>query len=145
MCLHSRITIRSGAYSSNEGDFGQLPLYDTRPWSRGLFLNLTDNLTFEKIAVALSREDIEYIAHLARLEVSEPDVPAYADKLGRIIEFIDELGQADTAALVPMAHPLDMSQRLRVDEVTETSERDRYQANAPETENGLYVVPRVVE
>ena len=82
MCLHSRITIRSGAYSSNEGDFGQLPLYDTRPRSRGLFLNLSDNRTFEKIAVALSREDIEYIAHLARLEVSEPDVPAYADKLG---------------------------------------------------------------
>ena len=96
-------------------------------------------------AVALSREDIEYIAHLARLEVGEADVPAYADKLGRIIEFIDELGQADTADLVPMAHPLDMSQRLRVDEVTESDERDRFQANAPETANGLYVVPRVVE
>jgi len=95
--------------------------------------------------VALSREDIEYIAHLARLEVSEADVPAYADKLGRIIEFIDELGQADTADLVPMAHPLAMSQRLRVDEVTESDERDRFQANAPETANGLYVVPRVVE
>jgi aspartyl-tRNA(Asn)/glutamyl-tRNA(Gln) amidotransferase subunit C len=95
--------------------------------------------------VALSREDIEYIAHLARLEVGEADVPAYADKLGRIIEFIDELGQADTADLVPMAHPLDMSQRLRVDEVTESDERDRFQANAPETANGLYVVPRVVE
>ena len=95
--------------------------------------------------MALSREDIEYIAHLARLEVGEADVPAYADKLGRIIEFIDELGQADTADLVPMAHPLDMSQRLRVDEVTESDERDRFQANAPETANGLYVVPRVVE
>jgi len=95
--------------------------------------------------VTLSRQDIEYIAHLARLEVSESDVPAYVDKLGRIIEFIDELGQADTADMVPMAHPLDMSQRLRADEVTESDERDRYQANAPETENGVYVVPRVVE
>ena len=95
--------------------------------------------------MTLSREDIEYIAHLARLEVSESDVPAYVDKLGRIIEFIDELGQADTADMVPMAHPLDMSQRLRADEVTESDERDRYQANAPETENGVYVVPRVVE
>ena len=95
--------------------------------------------------MTLSREDIEYIAHLARLEVSKSDVPAYVDKLGRIIEFIDELGQADTAAMVPMAHPLDMSQRLRADEVTESDERDRYQANAPETENGVYVVPRVVE
>ena len=95
--------------------------------------------------MTLSREDIEYIAHLARLEVSESDVPAYVDKLGRIIEFIDELGQADTVDMVPMAHPLDMSQRLRADEVTESDERDRYQANAPETENGVYVVPRVVE
>jgi len=95
--------------------------------------------------VALSREEIEYIAHLARLEVSEAEVPVYADKLGKIIEFIDELGRADTGELVPMAHPLDMSQRLRADEVTESIERERYQANAPETENGLYVVPRVVE
>jgi aspartyl-tRNA(Asn)/glutamyl-tRNA(Gln) amidotransferase subunit C len=95
--------------------------------------------------VALTRENIEYIAHLARLEVGEADVPAYADKLSKIIEFIDELGQAETADLVPMAHPLDMSQRLRADEVTESDERDRYQANAPETSNGLYVVPRVVE
>ena len=95
--------------------------------------------------MALTRENIEYIAHLARLEVGEADVPAYADKLSKIIEFIDELGQAETADLVPMAHPLDMSQRLRADEVTESDERDRYQANAPETSNGLYVVPRVVE
>ena len=95
--------------------------------------------------MTLSRQDIEYIAHLARLEVSESDVPAYVDKLGRIIDFIDELGQADTVDMVPMAHPLDMSQRLRADEVTESDERDRYQANAPETENGVYVVPRVVE
>jgi len=95
--------------------------------------------------VALSREEIEYIAHLARLEVSEAEVPVYADKLGKIIEFIAELGQADTGELVPMAHPLDMSQRLRPDEVTESIERERYQANAPETENGLYIVPRVIE
>ena len=95
--------------------------------------------------MALSREEIEYIARLAQLEVSEAEVPVYADKLGKIIEFIDELGQADTGALAPMAHPLDMSQRLRVDAVTESNEREHYQANAPETENGLYVVPRVVE
>ena len=95
--------------------------------------------------MSLSREDIEYIAHLARLEVGEADVPAYADKLGRIIEFIDELGRADTGDLLPMAHPLAMSQRLRADVVTESDDREHYQANAPETANGLYIVPRVVE
>ena len=95
--------------------------------------------------MALSKQDIDYIAHLARLEVADADVADYKDKLGRIIEFIDELSQADTADMVPMAHPLDMSQRLRPDEVTESDDRDRFQANAPETEKGLYVVPRIVE
>jgi aspartyl-tRNA(Asn)/glutamyl-tRNA(Gln) amidotransferase subunit C len=95
--------------------------------------------------VTLSAKDIEYIAHLARLEVDGADVPAYADKLGKIIEFIDELASADTGELLPMAHPLEMRQRLRPDEVTETDRRDYYQKNAPETANGLYVVPRVVE
>ena len=99
----------------------------------------------EDDAVALSKQDIEYIAHLARLEVTEAEIPAYTEKLGKIIDFIDELGAADTDDLLPMAHPLDMSQRLRADEVTEINERDRYQENAPQTQDGLYVVPRVVE
>ncbi len=73
-----------------------------------------------KYSVSITRKDIEYIAHLA-------------------------LEQADTADLVPMAHPLDMTQRLRADEVTATDERDRYQQNATETRDGLYIVPRVVE
>jgi aspartyl-tRNA(Asn)/glutamyl-tRNA(Gln) amidotransferase subunit C len=95
--------------------------------------------------VALSKQDIDYIAHLARLEVADADLPDYQDKLGKIIEFIDELGEAETDAIVPMAHPLAMSQRLRPDEVTESNQRDRYQQNTDTTINGLYVVPRVVE
>jgi aspartyl-tRNA(Asn)/glutamyl-tRNA(Gln) amidotransferase subunit C len=95
--------------------------------------------------VTLSAKDIEYIAHLARLEIDQADVPAYADKLGKIIDFIDELASADTGELVPMAHPLQMRQRLRPDAVIETDQRDYYQENAPETAGGLYVVPRVVE
>ena len=95
--------------------------------------------------MALSKQDIEYIAHLARLEISPDEVPDYQAKLDKIIEFIDELEQADTGDLLPMAHPLDMSQRLRADEVTATDQRDRYQQNATEKAHGLYVVPRVVE
>jgi aspartyl-tRNA(Asn)/glutamyl-tRNA(Gln) amidotransferase subunit C len=95
--------------------------------------------------VALSKQDIEYIAHLASLEVSEGEIPDYAAKLGKIIEFIAELDQAETGDLLPMAHPLAMSQRLRADEVTQSNERDLYQANASQTIDGLYVVPRVVE
>ena len=95
--------------------------------------------------MSLTAKEIEYIAHLARLEVGEKEVPAYADKLSKIIDFIDELGAAKTDDLLPMAHPLDMSQRLRADEVTEPNHRDEYQKNAPSTSQGLYVVPRVVE
>jgi aspartyl-tRNA(Asn)/glutamyl-tRNA(Gln) amidotransferase subunit C len=95
--------------------------------------------------VALSSKDIEHIAHLARLDVADAEVAGYQDKLGKIIDFIDALAKADTDAIVPMAHPLDMSQRLRADEVTEVNQRDRYQQNAEVTIDGLYVVPRVVE
>jgi len=95
--------------------------------------------------VVLSKDDIDYIAHLARLEISTDEVADYSAKLGKIIDFINELDKADTGDLLPMAHPLDMSQRLRPDEVTETDQRDTYQQNATEKSAGLYVVPRVVE
>jgi len=95
--------------------------------------------------VSISRTDIEHIAHLARLDLAEEDIPAYTDKLGRIIDFIDALDAADTGDLLPMAHPLEMSQRLRADDVTEGNDRDRYQQNARDTQDGLYIVPRVVE
>jgi aspartyl-tRNA(Asn)/glutamyl-tRNA(Gln) amidotransferase subunit C len=98
-----------------------------------------------KTVVALSKEDVEYIANLAKLEIGVAEIPAYTDKLGRIIEFIDELSAVELADIVPMAHPLAMSQRLRPDVVTETDERERYQENAPETLDGLYIVPRVLE
>ena len=85
------------------------------------------------------------IAHLARLDIGSAEVSDYEAKLTKIIDFIHELEKADTGDLLPMAHPLDMEQRLRVDEVTETDHRDEYQQNAAETANGLDVVPRVVE
>ncbi len=95
--------------------------------------------------MALSKQEIEYIAHLARLEIDPGEIPDYEAKLGKIIDFIDDLEKADTDKLLPMAHPLAMSQRLRADEVTQSDERDRLQANASETSGGLYVVPRVIE
>lgn len=95
--------------------------------------------------MSLSKDEVQYIAHLARLEVSESEMSAYTEKLGKIIEFIDELSAANTGDLLPMAHPVQMAQRLRPDEVTEGNNRDYIQENAPEVADGLYVVPRVVE
>ena len=95
--------------------------------------------------MALSKQEIDYIAQLARLEISPAEIPLYIDKLGRIVDFIHELSAAETDGLVPMAHPLDMSQRLRDDEVTAVDERDRFQQNSAATAQGLYLVPRVIE
>jgi aspartyl-tRNA(Asn)/glutamyl-tRNA(Gln) amidotransferase subunit C len=95
--------------------------------------------------MALTTRDVEHIAHLARLEVSGDEIADYVDKLSNIIDLVAELGALDTTDVVPMAHPLDMVQRLRPDEVTEQDERDFYQQNAPSTGRGYYRVPKVIE
>jgi len=93
----------------------------------------------------LSRHEVESIAHLARLQITEDQVPVYVQNLSRIIDFVNQLERADTEGVEPMAHPLNMTQPLRVDEVIESDQRDLYQENAPATEAGLYLVPRVIE
>jgi aspartyl-tRNA(Asn)/glutamyl-tRNA(Gln) amidotransferase subunit C len=95
--------------------------------------------------VALTRRDVDHIAHLARLAMSEEEGIDYVAKLSRILEFVDQLKQVDTGGVQPMAHPLDMAQRLRPDEITEGDQRELFQRNAPQAENGLYLVPRVIE
>lgn len=93
----------------------------------------------------LSRHEVESIAHLARLEISADEVPVYVDNLSRIIDFVQQLEQADTEGVTPMAHPLNMTQPLREDAVAETDRRALYQQNAQAVESGLYLVPRVIE
>jgi aspartyl-tRNA(Asn)/glutamyl-tRNA(Gln) amidotransferase subunit C len=93
----------------------------------------------------LTRQDVEQIAHLARLEINAAEIDGVVDKLCRIVEFVDQLQAADTGAVEPMAHPLDVAQRLRPDEVTESDHRDLYQQNSSAVADGLYTVPRVIE
>lgn len=96
--------------------------------------------------MSLTRSDIDKIAHLARLELTETEIPVYVDSLSRIIDFVGELDRADTRGIDPMAHPLPgLAQRLRPDEALETDQRGRYQRNAPQVEAGLYLVPKVIE
>jgi aspartyl-tRNA(Asn)/glutamyl-tRNA(Gln) amidotransferase subunit C len=96
--------------------------------------------------MALTREQIAGIAALARLELSAQEIPVYQESLSSILEFVGALDACDTADIVPMAHPLPgLSQRLRPDVVTEQDRRDLYQANAPQTAAGLYLVPKVIE
>lgn len=95
--------------------------------------------------MSLSRAEVENIAHLARLAISEDQIPVYAENLSRIIDFVDQLNSVDTGDTIPMAHPLNMAQRLRGDDVTESDHREQYQANASRVEAGLYLVPKVIE
>jgi aspartyl-tRNA(Asn)/glutamyl-tRNA(Gln) amidotransferase subunit C len=94
----------------------------------------------------LTRQDVEKIAHLARLAITEREMPVYVTSLSSIVNFVDELSRAETGAVLPMAHPLDgQHQRLRADAVSESDNREKYQANAPAVQAGLYIVPRVIE
>jgi len=95
--------------------------------------------------VSLTKEQVHHIATLARLQLEDGEFDDVVEKLSNIVEFVDQLQAAPTDDVVPMAHPLNMSQRLRPDAVTETDQRDFVQQNAPSTEEGYYLVPKVIE
>ena len=95
--------------------------------------------------MALEHSDVLRAAHLARLGLASQDAEAYVEDLDRILAMVAQLQQVDTDGVAPLAHPLEATQRLRADEVTESNQRERFQQVAPATEQGLYLVPRVVE
>jgi aspartyl-tRNA(Asn)/glutamyl-tRNA(Gln) amidotransferase subunit C len=102
--------------------------------------------TCTELRVSLTRHDVENIAHLARLAISEAQLPVYVDSLSKILSLVEQLDAADTATVEPMAHPLaDQVQRMRPDEVLDVEQREKYQRNAPRVEAGLYLVPKVIE
>jgi aspartyl-tRNA(Asn)/glutamyl-tRNA(Gln) amidotransferase subunit C len=95
--------------------------------------------------VSLDKNQVQQIAMLARLKLGEDEYAESVEKLSRIVDFVAHLAEADTSGVIPMAHPLDIAQRLRPDVVTEPDDRDRYQENAPAVMDGLYLVPKVIE
>lgn len=95
--------------------------------------------------MALDRSDVEKIAHLARLGLNDADIPRTTEALNSILGLIDQMQAVDTTGIEPLAHPLEANQRLRADVVTESNHREAYQSIAPAVENGLYLVPKVIE
>lgn len=95
--------------------------------------------------MALERSEVEKIAHLARLGLSDSELPQTTATLNSILGLIDTMQAVDTTGIEPLAHPLETTQRLRADAVTEANQRDTYQAIAPAVESGLYLVPKVIE
>ncbi|NBV75867.1 MAG: Asp-tRNA(Asn)/Glu-tRNA(Gln) amidotransferase subunit GatC [Methylococcaceae bacterium] len=95
--------------------------------------------------MSLTANDVKKIAHLARLGIEESQIEHYAQDLSKVLDLMTQMSQTNTQDVKPMAHPLDQIQRLRPDSVSETNQRDNFQAIAPQTEAGLYLVPKVIE
>jgi aspartyl-tRNA(Asn)/glutamyl-tRNA(Gln) amidotransferase subunit C len=95
--------------------------------------------------VSLQPEDIQKLGQLARLRIEPLKLPDLIAKLSGILDFVDQLKLAETEAVLPMAHPLDRTQRLRPDTVTESDRHALYQQNAAQVERSLYLVPKVIE
>ena len=95
--------------------------------------------------MSLNSADIKRIAHLARIEVSDTEAEATLSKLTGILGLIEQMQAVDTTGIVPMSHSQDVTQRLREDVVTETNQRELFQSIAPSVEEGLYLVPKVIE
>jgi aspartyl-tRNA(Asn)/glutamyl-tRNA(Gln) amidotransferase subunit C len=95
--------------------------------------------------MSVEQTDIEKIATLARIRIEQHDIPEVASRLNDILAMVDTMQAVDTSDVEPMANPLDACQRLRADIVTEINQRERFQAIAPNAEQGLYLVPKVIE
>ncbi|NCS65798.1 MAG: Asp-tRNA(Asn)/Glu-tRNA(Gln) amidotransferase GatCAB subunit C [Hydrogenophilales bacterium CG03_land_8_20_14_0_80_62_28] len=95
--------------------------------------------------MSLSIDDVNRIAHLARIRVSGDEAVQYQGQLNGIFDLIAQMQAVDTAGVAPMAHARDLFQRLRADVVTEPNRREAFQSVAPQVADGLYLVPKVIE
>ena len=95
--------------------------------------------------MSIDQDEIEKIAELARIRIADDQIGEVTRRITAILGMVDQLQSVDTRDVTPMANPLDATARLRADEVTQTNLRDDFQAIAPAVENGLYLVPKVID
>ena len=95
--------------------------------------------------MSINKDQIKYLSLLSRMDIQESEINDVEEKLTKIIDFVDQLQSIDTDEIEPMAHPLNQSQRLRVDKVVEENNRDKIQKNTKSKERGMYIVPKVIE
>ena len=95
--------------------------------------------------MSIEVDEVKKIAKLAALNVDDADIQSYATNLSNILDMVAQMEVVDTTGVTPMSHPFDAVQRLREDEVTDFNRREDFQAIAPATEDGLYLVPKVIE
>ncbi len=95
--------------------------------------------------MSINKDEIKYLSLLSRMDIDKNEIKDIEEKLTKIIDFVDQLQTISTDNIEPMAHPLNQSQRLRIDEVTETNDRENIQKNAQQIEKGMYLVPKVID
>ena len=95
--------------------------------------------------MSIDTDTLLRVAHLARLRLEPEQLPQLHERIDRVLAMVDQLQAVDTSGVAPMAHPRDATQRLRPDAVTESDQRELLMASAPLREQGLYLVPRVIE
>ena len=95
--------------------------------------------------MAIEQDEIEKIAELARISIAEDQIGELTQRITEILAMVDQLQAVDTRGVAPMANPLDATARLRADKITESNQRDAFQAIAPAVEAGLYLVPKVID
>jgi len=95
--------------------------------------------------MALDNDTVHNIARLARLQINNSEVEKYASELGNILALVEQMEACDTSGIEPMTHPFDATLRLREDAITENNQRDKFQSIAPEAQDGLYLVPKVID
>lgn len=94
--------------------------------------------------MAISREQVQYVAHLARLEFSESELDRFTEELSKILDYMEKLSELDTSGVEPTYHALNLENRFREDEVRPSSDPEEVLSNAPEKEGFSFVVPRVI-
>ena len=95
--------------------------------------------------MSIDKSDIEHLCNLSKLNLDDEEQSLFLSQMQSILDMIEELQEVDTGDIEPMAHPLQMTQRLRDDEVTEFNDREKYQQNTAFAEDGFYKVPKVIE
>lgn len=95
--------------------------------------------------MSLDTKDVQKIAHLARLALTDEDASQYQSSLSSVLALVEEMQSVNTDGVAPLSNPLEMTQRLREDEVTEVNRRDEFLANAPSSSDGLFLVPQVID
>ena len=95
--------------------------------------------------MSIERQEIEKLATLSRIAIDEDTITEVSERLSSVLELVDQLQAVNTEGVEAMSHPMKATQRLREDEVSEINQREAFQAIAPDTEEGLFLVPKVIE